>query len=548
MDTLNSLADEYFDTAMSADPMGQMWNGKIDNLADWNDFSPEAIATRRARYLDIEGRAAAIDVKGDPAAQALRDSVATGARALALHEPWDAELFRVNPKMGMFEMCLSFIGNYPLATAAHGELYLTKLRGMAGAFAHLIEVARAAQAEGRVALQRHLTATADSVDAYLATPPGRDERLCSQAAPTDLDDPAAEAWRTERDAIVATQVRSGLEKYRDALRDLATHGQPDDKPGLCHFDGGLEVYRDKMWSHLLTDHTPQQVHQIGLDKIAELEDEYRALGSTLFGTSDVSEVYARLRDDASLHYTSAATIVADAEAALERANAAAPDWFATLPTSACTAHATEFGAMAYYSAPDPKTGKQGSFYFNTSRPEAWCTYELEAITFHEAIPGHHLQLALNAENPALHRVQRELFNTAYAEGWGLYTERLADEMGLYSSDLARMGMLSADSLRACRLVVDTGMHALGWSRDQAIQYMVDHSPMDRGHVEAEVDRYIGLPGQALAYMIGRLEILSVREEAQSLPGYDVKLFHDLVLRYGAVPLPTLRALVLGGIA
>jgi uncharacterized protein (DUF885 family) len=548
MNTLDSLADDYFEAAMSASPVGQMWNGKLDNLAEWNDFSPAALEGRRARFLDIAAKAAGIDVGADPVAQALRDSVAAGARASALEETWQAELFYVNPKMGMFENCLSFLGNFPLATTEHGDQYLTKLRGMAGAFAHLIEVARAAQQDGRVALTRHLTATADSVEAYLDTPAGPEERLCIQAAPALLDGPAADAWRSERDAIIATAVRPALAHYRDALRDLASHGQPDDKPGLCHLDGGLEVYRDKMWSHLLTDHTPEQIHQIGLDKVAELEDEYRKLGTTVFGTADLSEVYARLRDDASLHYTSADAIVADAEAALERANAAAPQWFADLPTSTCTAHATNFGAMAYYSAPDPKTGKQGSFYFNTSRPEAWSTYELEAITFHEAIPGHHLQLALHAENPDLHRVQRELFNTAYAEGWGLYTERLADEMGLYSSDLARMGMLSADSLRACRLVVDTGMHAMGWTRDQAIEYMVSHSPMDRGHVEAEVDRYIGLPGQALAYMIGRLEILAVRAEAEVLPGFDIKTFHDLVLRYGAVPLPTLRALVLGGLA
>jgi uncharacterized protein (DUF885 family) len=246
-----------------------------------------------------------------------------------------------------------------------------------------------------------------------------------------------------------------------------------------------------------------------------------------------------------MKYTAAEPLIADAELALKKADAAAPDWFAVVPTTPCLAEATNYGAMAYYSSPDPETGKVGKFYFNTSHPQAWSTYELEAIVYHEGIPGHHLQLALNAENADIHLVQREIHNTAYAEGWGLYTERLSDEMGLYSSDLTRLGMLSADSLRACRLVVDTGMHALGWSREQAIQYMLDHSPMDRSHVEAEVDRYIGMPAQALAYMVGRLEIDAMRREAQAQPDFDIREFHDRFLKYGAVPLATAREQVLG---
>jgi uncharacterized protein (DUF885 family) len=416
---------------------------------------------------------------------------------------------------------------------------------MPGALAVLADAARAAAAEGRVATARQLGATADSIDAYLAIPPGPDERLCCQEAPTKLGADEAGAWREARDAIVATTVRKGLAAYGAALRDLATDGRPDEKPGLCNLPGGLEVYSDAMWANLLTDHTASEVHRIGLDKIAELEDEYRAIARPLFGLTEVADIYARLRDDKSLVYASPEAIVADAEAALARAAVAAAEWFGTTPLSKCPAYATDYGAMAYYSTPDLATGKEAAFYFNTSDPSAWSTYELEAITFHEAIPGHHLQFALHAENPNLHKVQKDFFNTAYAEGWGLYAERLADEMGLYSSELDRLGMLSADSLRACRLVVDTGMHALGWGREQAIQYMVDHSPMHRSHIEQEVDRYIALPGQALAYMIGRIEIQAIRAEAQARPGFDIREFHDSLLRYGPVPLPTLRRLVLG---
>jgi len=545
MDALTDLADRYYDFAMSESPTALMWNGRLQHLAEWDDFSLEAQEMRRSRNLAFAAEADALDGGDDERAIALRDSIATGARASAIGATWDVELLQLNPKMGMFELCLSFIGEFPLVTKEHGEQYLQKLRGMPGALASLAKEAGDAAAQGRVALARHLHATADSVDAYLAAPDGTADRLGSQAAPTELGEAEAAAWREARDRVVAEVSRPGVAAFGAALRDLAAKGRSDDKPGLCHLPGGIEVYRDKMWANLLTDHTPEQVHQVGLDTVASLEDEYRTIGGSLLGTTDINEIYARLRDDASLKYTQADAVVRDAEAALEKANALAPAFFAHVPQSSCPAHATDFGPMAYYSAPDPKTGKQGSFYFNTSDPGAWATYELEAITFHESIPGHHLQLALQAENEDLHPVQQEFFNTAYIEGWGLYSERLADEMGLYSSELARVGMLSADSLRACRLVVDTGIHALGWSRERAIQYMLDHTPMDRGHIEAEIDRYIGLPGQALAYMIGRIEIQSIRAAAQLRPNFDIREFHDAVLRNGSVPLPTLRRLVLG---
>ena len=144
----------------------------------------------------------------------------------------------------------------------------------------------------------------------------------------------------------------------------------------------------------------------------------------------------------------------------------------------------------------------------------------------------------------MHGVHTELPVTVYSEGWGLYTERLADEMGLYSSDLDRIGMLAADSMRACRLVTDTGMHILGWSRDRAIEYVLAHSPLSRGIAESEIDRYIGLPGQALSYMIGRLEIDRIRHQAEQSEDFEIKAFHDAVLRHGAVPMGTLERLVL----
>ncbi|MDN4477252.1 DUF885 domain-containing protein [Demequina sp. SYSU T00039] len=545
MDALTQLADEYYDYAMGLSPLDLMWDGRLEHLAEWNDVTVEGRALQHARLMEFARAAEAIDVGDDLQALALRDVVASSARATALHLAWEPELLHLNPTMGAWEMILGFIGSFPLSTAEHGEAYLAKLSGMPAFLDSLMDVAEDAAGVGRVALRRHLETTASAVESYLAEAREGEDGLRAQAAPTSLGDDARAAWAGVRDGIVEEQLHPACARFAERLRTLAERGLPDETPGLVHLEGGPAVYRDKMYSHLLIDITPEEVHRIGLAQVERLEDEYRAIAGPLLGTDSIEEIYARLRDDDSLRYTDADTLVADAERALAKANAAAPDWFAHLPTAGCTAHSTRFGAMAYYSPPDPRTGKEGQFYFKTSNPHDWATYELEAITYHEAVPGHHLQLALHVENEALHKVQREMFNTAYAEGWGLYTERLSDEMGLYSSELSRIGMLSADSLRACRLVVDTGIHALGWSREQAIQYVLDHSPMDRAHIEQEIDRYIGLPGQALAYMIGRLEILAIRAEAQQREGYDIRDFHDAVLGYGAVPLPTLRRIVLG---
>lgn len=546
MDALTELADEYYEFRDRTDQHSRLWNGKLSHLEIWDRTSPQAVAEQQAALRAFADRADAIVVDpSDEKRYALQQSIALGARGEADFIAWGPETTLLNPRMGLVELLLSFIDNFPLRTAHDGEAYLAMLSGAPHALDELADAARRGADDGVVSVASHLRETADGIDKYLATAPGPDERLSSQLPPSDLSPEDAAAWEGVRNELVLSTVRPALARFAEALHELSERGRPDDKPGLCHLPGGLAVYAGKVRAVTQTDHTPEQIHDIGLAKIAELEDEYRTIAGPLLGTQDISEIYAQLRDDQSLKYLTSEAIVADAEVALERATKAAPEWFARVPKSPCRAVATPYGAMAYYSAPDVKTSKPGTFYFKTSEPTAWSTYELEAIVYHESIPGHHLQVALHAEDEELHMVQRELFNIAYGEGWGLYTERLADEMGLYTSELSRVGMLSADSLRAGRLVVDTGIHAMGWTREQAIQYFLDHSPMDRHHVEQEVDRYIGLPGQAVGYMIGRIEIQAIRAEAEKRPGFDIREFHDQVLRNGSVPLSALRTLVLG---
>ena len=208
-------------------------------------------------------------------------------------------------------------------------------------------------------------------------------------------------------------------------------------------------------------------------------------------------------------------------------------------------HEEKHSTIAYYREPAVDGSRPGQYYINTSEPETRPRYEAEALAYHEAVPGHHLQLAIGQELTSLPKFRRHTGPTAYVEGWGLYTERLADEMGLYSGDLDRIGVLSFDAWRACRLVVDTGMHALGWTRQQAIDFMLEHTALAANNVTNEVDRYIAMPGQALAYKIGQREILRLRAESERELGdrFDIRAFHDAVLSHGVVGLDTLGEIV-----
>ena len=542
MTPLGELANQYHAYRQSTDHLRHLWKGDLDYMEGWEDVSPHAITTRQHQLRDFANQAEQFrDLDG--AELALAETIAFTARSAANELTWRTELNFPTPPIGLFSMLLTFLPRYSLSTDDHGDSYHRKLESLPELLQESAAGLHRGEETGVLPISRHLTGSVASIDAYLANP-GMADPLASQPPPTSLSSSAQDEWSEKTARIIREAVRPAIVTYRDALVAVASAGRGDDAPGLCHLDGGSDVYLDLVWSHTSLELTGQQIHQIGLDQVAALEDEYRELAGKLLGSSDIGEIYNRLRDDPNLAYRDGATLVEDATRALARATEAADDWFGNLPVSACIGQEISQGGLAFYAKPIPEAGRPGVFFFNTADPTAWKTFQTEAVTFHESIPGHHLQLALAVEDPTLHGVHADLPVTVYSEGWGLYAERLADDMGLYSSPLDRVGMLSADSMRACRLVVDTGMHALGWSRTQAVNYILEHSPLSRGIAEGEIDRYIGMPGQALSYMIGRLEIDRLKAESATRNGFDIRGFHDQVLRYGMVPLPTLRRLVL----
>jgi uncharacterized protein (DUF885 family) len=305
--------------------------------------------------------------------------------------------------------------------------------------------------------------------------------------------------------------------------------------------------------HTSLQKTPQELHQLGLDEVKRIRAALSELGGKTLGTTDVAEIQRKLRTDPAMHFATADEVEAKARATLARARAAIPQYFGILPKADCQVkvmgmHEAPYSTIAYYRNPAQDGSRPGYYMINTYQPETRPKYEAEALAFHESIPGHHLQIAIAMELTGIPEFRKHEGVTAYVEGWGLYTERLADDMHLYSSDVDRIGMLSFDAWRACRLVVDTGLHAMGWSRQQAIDYMEQNTVLAENNIANEVDRYIGSPGQALAYKCGQLEILRLRQEAMDRLGsrFDIKAFHDVVLRNGAVALPVLREQVKAG--
>jgi len=317
--------------------------------------------------------------------------------------------------------------------------------------------------------------------------------------------------------------------------------------GMAAMPGGLSCYRKLVRVHTSLDTPPSELHQLGLDEVKRIRAAISELGGKVLGTTDFAEIQRRLRKDPAMHFSTAEEVEAEAESTLARAKAAIPRWFGMLPKADCRVkvmgmHEAPFSTIAYYRNPAVDGSRPGYYMINTYKPKTRPRYEAQALAFHESIPGHHLQIAIAQELTGLPEFRKHQGVTAYVEGWGLYSERLADEMGLYSSDLDRLGMLSYDAWRACRLVVDTGMHALGWSRQQAIDYMTQNTLLAENNIVNEVDRYLTDPGQALAYKCGQLEILKLREEAKDRLGarFDIRAFHDAVLRNGALALPVLR--------
>ncbi len=547
MSTARDLADRFHERWLEQNPFAASMYG----IPGYDDLVPdESEEGARARRAEAEHFVVEADeIAGGPLTPA--DAVTLDCtREAAAQEIATVDMAPEDHTVTAMQysgaaLFMAVAARTVLVDVPAAEAYLIRLRRGGEWLDQVGERLRAGAGKGRypvAPLAEQAIAWAEGVLAAPVPAP-----LLAPAAPAGWDGTAE--WEAQRRAVAAEVIRPALERWVATVRDLLPRARPSSQAGLVHLPGGEEDYARAVRIYTTLPLSAAELHQTGLDHIAALEARAVELGAKL-GLSGLDEVMNALRDSAGK--ITPAEAIREATIAVRRAEARAAEVFpAPLPppceVTAMPEVVAVSGAAPHYTPPRLDGGRPGTFWFNTERPTAGTGWDIEVVAFHEAVPGHHLQLSrlqLLTELPALQR-QRSL--PVFSEGWGLYAERLAEEIGLYADERGLLGSISTSLMRAARLVVDTGLHFYGWSREQALEFAVTHVPMPREFLASEIDRYVVMPGQALSYLTGQLEILRIREEARLRLGekFSLPAFHAAVLDQGSLPMPTLARSIAG---
>lgn len=393
------------------------------------------------------------------------------------------------------------------------------------------------------------------IDGLLAQPVDRSPFMApARNFPDSI--PTAEQIRLRRD-LRAVTARTIYPAYRHLRQFLANEYRPTarETAGLSALPGGEQLYRRLARANTTVDVDPAAVHALGLDEVARIQREMDQVKRELGFEGPLRAFFDHIRTNPRYHPKSENELAEGFRAVGRKVDALAPQYFLHLPRTplqiqSYPPYRARFEAGGSYAQGSADGRLPGTFFFNTYDLKSRFLTGIATLYLHEGAPGHHFQISLAQENTALPDFQRFGGNTAYIEGWALYAETLGYEMGFYKDPMQHWGTLDDEMLRAMRLVVDTGLHTKGWNREQAVEYMLSNSGMGRSDAQAEVDRYIAIPGQALSYKIGALTIQRLRKEAEAAlgPRFDIRLFHDQVLGSGALPMKVLESKVRGWIA
>lgn len=448
------------------------------------------------------------------------------------------ELWNVSPTWtGWQSEFAATLAVQPVTTDAERRDALQRLRDMPRFLDTETSVLREGMDLGYLAPKNNVAAVLDQVDALIATPPEDSPFYGPASRSADV------SFVNQYRKMLETELTPALRRFRDFL---AEEYAGRDAAGVAANPDGAECYRTSVryWSTL--DMDAEAIHREGLAQMTRIRSEMLKIARESFGTDDLGELLQRLRSDPAFTFSDEQALVDYVSAAVERGREEAGNWFGLVPDVELVvvqspAYEKDSGG-GFYSAGALDGSYPATYKVGTYNPQGISKAGQEATAFHESYPGHHLQGSVALQNEELSPVLRFMYTSGFAEGWALYTERLADEMGLYSDDVARLGMLSNEAYRAARLVVDPGMHVLGWTRQQAIDYMLQHTAEGPDAVGAEVDRYLAVPGQATSYLLGSLEIQRLRRQAEAALGerFDIRKFHDRVLANGSVTLSMLR--------
>lgn len=364
----------------------------------------------------------------------------------------------------------------------------------------------------------------------------------------EIEDEQKAALLGQAEEALLSSVRPAYEGLITFLAQQSTVATTED--GVWKLPDGGEFYASMLANYTTTDLTASEIHEIGLTNVERIHNEMREIMDQVSFEGSLSEFFSFMREDAQFYYPNSdqgrAEYLEKAIAIIETMKQRLPDFFSRFPKAELVVKRVEpfrerSAGKAFYQRPAPDGSRPGTYYANLADMKDMPNYQMEGLAYHEGIPGHHMQLAISQELESIPQFQKFASFTAYTEGWGLYSEYLAKDMGFYEDPYSDFGRLAMELWRACRLVVDTGIHDKKWTREQAMQYLRDNTPNPEGDIEMAINRYIVFPGQATAYMIGKIKILELREWAAEELGekFDVRGYHDEVLRHGPVPLDIL---------
>lgn len=552
--TSKSWADldrDYIAFTHLQDPIRAGARGDREALTRWPDNSPAAIVDQAATLKGFKARLAAV---GNAATDPLDAAIMARQIDIALEA------------IAFDDQRMAFRNGEGFYTTPDGTAQVTRLAGEADARAWLARMAAIPAYFERetVNLQRGadtgftqpalvVRKAIEVVDRAADLPADQSPLMLPFATlPATVPEAARKALRTEGLRIVDAQIKPAQRRLAAFLRDrYLPHARA--ALGAATLPGGAAYYAFTVRRETTTDMTPAAIHQLGLTEVARIRAAMQAVMDQAGFSGDPRGFSDRLRADPASYAPTAQVYAEKAGEIAKRIDYLLPRYFGVLPrlTYGVVAKPVALESTSDgYLAGSPESGQAGMVVYSASAAPHEPLYNLPAWLMHEGVPGHHLQIALAQENTALPEYRRNDDITAYVEGWALYAERLGEEMGVYRTPQEQFGRLSMEMWRACRLVVDTGLHAMGWTRDRAAALMKESTAMTEEAIYGEVDRYIGWPGQALGYKIGELRIRAMRAQAEAALGaaFDVRTFHDMVLGAAALPIDLLQARVDGWIA
>ena len=546
---LLQLSDDFFQNSLASSPTSAIMRGYKEYFDQIEDLSEETFDKEEQLVNKFISRLEKIDLN----TLSHREEITHGMLEFALSSNKDALLDK-NWEFGagvsgFTGYLIDYNQRLFIPDVESADLLLKRLELYDRLFTQIAQVQKEGLLNNRVATKRNLLRTIDQLENYLNTPLEKDTLLLVNFS-TDVGELEISNWKEKAKNIIETYVRPAVLTYLDQLKEEhLPKGRTDEKSGILWIEGGEETYLRALRRYTgHKDTTVKEVHNIGISEIERLKTEFFEIGKNVFSDANSpEEVIYKMQTEPAMRYESKEQMLQIAEDTIERSYKPLNKWFTVFPKSPCKVlpappESEQHAPPAYYVAPLPDGSRDGTYFLNTYKTETKSIFEAESVAFHEAIPGHHLDRTIAVELQDVPDFQRYVASTAFVEGWGLYAEQLANEMGLYSNDVQQLGRLGNDAWRGCRLVLDTGMHGMGWSREKAIEFFRANSPIEEINANIETDRYIAWPGQACSYKMGQLKIEELRRKAENELGknFDIRYFHDEVLCDGGITLPILE--------